>query len=43
MRLSVFCGLSVDGFLARPDDAFDFLHAGEQEPMGSRSSLPVLM
>jgi len=34
MRLSVFCGLSVDGFLARPDDALDFLDAGGQEPHG---------
>jgi dihydrofolate reductase len=34
MRFSVFCGVSVDGFLARPDDSLDFLHAGEQEPHG---------
>lgn len=34
MRLSVFCGVSVDGFLARPDDTFDFLLTGEQEPHG---------
>ena len=34
MRLSAFCGVSLDGFLARPDDAFDFLSAGEQEPHG---------
>ena len=34
MRLSVFCGVSVDGFLARPDHALDFLDAGEQEPHG---------
>lgn len=34
MRLSAFCGVSVDGFLARPDDALDFLSAGEQEPHG---------
>lgn len=34
MRLSVFCGVSVDGFLARPDDTFDFLSTGEQEPHG---------
>jgi dihydrofolate reductase len=34
MRLSVFCGLSVDGFLARPDDALDFLETGEQAPHG---------
>jgi dihydrofolate reductase len=30
----VFCGVSVDGFLARPDHALDFLHTGEQEPHG---------
>lgn len=34
MRLSAFCGVSVDGFLARPDDALDFLYAGEQTPHG---------
>ena len=34
MKVSVFCGVSVDGFLARPDDALDFLHTGEQEPHG---------
>ena len=26
--------MSVDGFLARPDDTFDFLQAGEQQPHG---------
>lgn len=31
MDLSVFCGVSFDGFLARPDDALDFLSTGEQE------------
>ena len=39
MRLSVFCGLSVDGFLARPDDTFDFLQTGEQEPHGFKEFL----
>jgi dihydrofolate reductase len=34
MRLSVFCGLSVDGFLARPNHALDFLRTAEQEPHG---------
>lgn len=34
MKFSVFCGVSVDGFLARPDDTFDFLRAGEQVPHG---------
>jgi dihydrofolate reductase len=34
MKLSVFCGVSVDGFLARPNNALDFLKAGEQEPHG---------
>jgi hypothetical protein len=28
MKLSVFCGVSVDGFLARHDDRFDFLDTG---------------
>lgn len=34
MKLSVFCGTSVDGFLARPNHALDFLEAGGQEPHG---------
>jgi dihydrofolate reductase len=34
MKLSAFCGVSLDGFLARPDDTFDFLKAGEQTPHG---------
>lgn len=34
MRLSVFCGLSVDGFLARRDDGLDFLDTGGQAPHG---------
>jgi len=28
VRASVFVGMSVDGFIARRDDTFDFLHAG---------------
>jgi dihydrofolate reductase len=39
MKLSVFCGVSVDGFLARPDDALDFLQTGEQEPHGFKEFL----
>jgi dihydrofolate reductase len=34
MKLSVFCGVSVDGFLARLNHTFDFLDAGGQEPHG---------
>jgi dihydrofolate reductase len=34
VKLSVFCGVSVDGFLARPSDALDFLDAGGQAPHG---------
>ena len=34
MKLSVFCGVSVDGFLARPDHRLDFLDAGGQGPHG---------
>ncbi|HUP05351.1 MAG TPA: dihydrofolate reductase family protein [Bryobacteraceae bacterium] len=34
IRLSVFCGVSVDGFLARPDHALDFLDASEPESHG---------
>lgn len=39
MKLSVFCGVSVDGFLARLNDEFDFLHTGEQEPHGFKEFL----
>ena len=39
MKLSVFCGVSVDGFLARPDDALDFLQTGELEPHGFKEFL----
>jgi dihydrofolate reductase len=34
LKLSVFCGVSVEGFLARPDHSLDFLDAGGQEPHG---------
>lgn len=34
IKLSVFCGVSVDGFLARPDHGLDFLDAGGQAPHG---------
>lgn len=34
MKLSVFCGTSVDGFLARMDDTFDFLQTDQHEPHG---------
>ncbi|HEV2426517.1 MAG TPA: dihydrofolate reductase family protein [Terriglobia bacterium] len=34
MKLSVFCGVSVDGFLARADHALDFLDTPGQEPHG---------
>ena len=34
MKLSVFCGVSVDGFLARPNHALDFLGTDEQGPHG---------
>ena len=34
MKLSVFCGVSVDGFLARPNHALDFLDSGAQIPHG---------
>src|SRR5205814_5731099 len=39
VKFSVFCGVSVDGFLARPDDTFDFLETGEQEPHGFKEFL----
>jgi hypothetical protein len=31
--------VSVDGFLAHPDDALDFLHTGEQEARGFKEFL----
>jgi len=34
MRISAFCGISVDGYLARSDDTFDFLKVGEGVPHG---------
>ena len=34
MKLSVFCGVSVDGFLARTNHALDFLDSRGQEPHG---------
>jgi dihydrofolate reductase len=34
VKVSVFCGVSVDGFLARRDDTLDFLDHGGQEPHG---------
>ena len=34
MKLSVFVGTSVDGFLARHNGTFDFLDAGGNEPHG---------
>lgn len=34
MKCSVFCGVSVDGFLARTDHRVDFLDAGGNVPHG---------
>src|ERR1700746_3156188 len=34
MKASVFMGTSVDGFIARPNGALDFLHPGGGEPHG---------
>lgn len=34
MKCSVFCGTSVDGFIARLDDTFDFLDTGGNAPHG---------
>jgi dihydrofolate reductase len=34
VKLSVFCGVSLDGFLARTDHTIDFLDAGGQVPHG---------
>ncbi len=43
MKLSVFCGVSVDAFLAGPNHTLDFLDVGEQEPHGSKNSMAVSM
>ncbi len=42
MKLSVFCGVSVDGFLARLDDTLDFLDHGGQEPHGMEEFYPTV-
>jgi dihydrofolate reductase len=34
VKVSVFCGASVDGFIARPNGALDFLDAGGSDPHG---------
>ena len=34
MKATVFCGVSVDGFIARADGGLDFLDAGGHEPHG---------
>jgi dihydrofolate reductase len=34
MRISVFCGISVDGFIARRDHTLDFLPSDGGEPHG---------
>jgi dihydrofolate reductase len=34
MKASIFIGTSLDGFIARPDGALDFLPAGGGEPHG---------
>jgi dihydrofolate reductase len=34
MKASVFVGVSIDGFMARPDGALDFLPPGGGEPHG---------
>jgi dihydrofolate reductase len=34
MKISVFVGVSVDGYIARPDGELDFLDAGGDEPHG---------
>lgn len=34
MKASVFVGISVDGYMARPDGRFDFLPEGGGEPHG---------
>jgi dihydrofolate reductase len=34
MKISVFVGISVDGFIARPNGDFDFLPEGGGEPHG---------
>jgi len=42
IRASVFVGVSVDGFLARPDGTFDFLEAGGGEAHGFEEFLATV-
>jgi dihydrofolate reductase len=35
MKATVFVGMSLDGFIARTDGTYDFLHAAENENAGS--------
>jgi dihydrofolate reductase len=42
VQCSVFCGVSVDGFLARPDDTLDFLDAGGDVPHGFEEFLATV-
>jgi dihydrofolate reductase len=42
MRASVFVGTSVDGFIARPDGALDFLPAGEGEEHGYQAFIATV-
>ena len=44
MKVSVFVGTSVDGFLARPNGTFDFLFPGgsEPEPHGYREFMATV-
>jgi dihydrofolate reductase len=39
LKTSVFCGTSLDGFLARPDDTFDFLDVPGIGPHGFKEFL----
>ena len=40
LRASVFIGTSLDGFIARRDGSFDFLHQAAANPMATKNSWP---
>jgi hypothetical protein len=39
MKLSALCGVSVDGFLARPDHSLDFLELASRSRTASKNSI----
>jgi len=42
VKASVFVGASLDGFIARPGGAFDFLSVADGEPPSHEEFLPTV-